>query len=250
MDESPEARATVAIRSLLSRAFRDELHRLLWMEPFVNRGEHDGGWSCRDHAVVLGLFLAVHGLPASLARGKCMFVQGPRGSRPPVALGQELAQSADHAWLELADRILDLSPNLSATGRSAWPGAEFQGIVFDEWQPKGAGRLERCGDPYSYDHAVARATHIEGALVAVYYRAMLVPTDHSSLVNLAAKLDSPLADRVYPEHGRQAYLAATAHLCEFAGGRARPIAGLSQRKAWRCVLAANPSPASVLGQRD
>src|SRR5688572_6667019 len=90
-----------------------EVHRLLWMEPFHNRGVLDLGWSCRDHAFVVACLLRLTSTSTRLVHGKCMYVQGPEATSPPCAIGQECHAVAGHTWLKSSDgKIMDVSPRL------------------------------------------------------------------------------------------------------------------------------------------
>ena len=81
---------TALAQSLLDDGLVDELHGFLWTEPFANKGTPDDGWSCRDHAVVVGRLLRSAGAEVRIRHGRCMFVQGPGAhGAPPVGIGPE-----------------------------------------------------------------------------------------------------------------------------------------------------------------
>lgn len=49
-----------AVERLVRSNVVDELHALLWVQPRVNRGELDLGWSCREHAASIDALLTLN----------------------------------------------------------------------------------------------------------------------------------------------------------------------------------------------
>jgi hypothetical protein len=240
-----------AIKILFEPAFRAELHRLLWIQPFVNAGEFDAGWSCRDHAITLLAFLATNGIPSELVHGRCMFVQGPLEQAPPVGLGQGLHQPSIHTWLDVAGcGLVDLSPNLAIKLPARWRPIAFDGILFDRWLPSGCGQLIKCADPGTYEAETARASHDHGRSTAVYFEERRESIVTKRLIEALKTINSPLSVRVYERHGSDAYLAVVLHLIDFLSGKARGIAGVSHNKAWRLVVERHSDARAALALRS
>lgn len=242
-------RATDVLRDPL---FQRELHRLLWIQPHPNNGEVDAGWSCRDHAVVTGLFLVLQGEYPDIMHGRSMFVQGPDGKFPPIGFGQPLEQHSGHTWLDIPGKgVIDLSPNLATQSEEVlryWRGINFGGIVMDGWLPSGGGKLVKCDSPGDYINEINKATHVEGGVIAVYFEQRRESAPLDALIKAAQEIDSPLSDGVYKDYGRLAYIAAVAHLKDFVAGRSRAIAGVSQHQAWQFVLSRYPDPLAAIHQ--
>src|SRR5262245_48295199 len=103
--------ARAVVERVFPSEFLQELHKLLWIEPHVNRGMFDPGWSCREHAVITCCLPLAQGVEAQLTHGKVMYVRGPSGSLPPAGLGQALGDLGGHTWLEVGEvGIVDVSP--------------------------------------------------------------------------------------------------------------------------------------------
>jgi hypothetical protein len=235
--------ARLALAALAETLLIRDLHRLLWIPGLVNRGEPDGGWSCRDHAAILGALLALHQVPADLAHGRCMFVQGATSGRSPSGIGQELGQASGHTWLEIAGAgIVDLSPNLAPDPpQRGWYNLDFAGIVFDRWRPAGAGQVIRCSTAAEYSRQIALASHLEDGVVALYLEERRSAFDPLLLVT-RTMIDSPQCDRVFDKYGPSAYVSVVLHLRDLLLGEAPPVGGVSQSKAWSTVLSRYPDP--------
>src|SRR5262249_32563263 len=117
------------------KAFLSEIHKLLWIEPRINRGVFDSGWSCREHAFVCACLLLSSGFRPTVVIGKALFIQGPDNGRPPVGLGTQRADTTSHAWLSLPEwGMLDISPNLDIY-KPPWRRIQFSGIFGGNWEP-------------------------------------------------------------------------------------------------------------------
>src|SRR5690606_22999197 len=105
--------------------FLDEVHHLFWIKPFINRGQQELGWSCRDHALTLGLIAAMLGREVVLVTGEAVFVQGPTGGRNPIGV-----QQAPHSWFRTADGTFDVSWRLDAVRNvPQWRPWHAHGVV-------------------------------------------------------------------------------------------------------------------------
>ena len=75
------------IPALLSKEIVAEIHNLLWTKPIRSRSPTEAaeaGWSCRDHAFVVGFILYAAGIESDFVTGKNMFVRGPALNKPPM----------------------------------------------------------------------------------------------------------------------------------------------------------------------
>jgi hypothetical protein len=160
---------TALAQSLLDAGLADELHGLLWTAPFANKGTPDDGWSCRDHAVVVGHLLRSAGADVRIRHGRCMFVQGPGADgAPPVGIGQEGSSRVGHTWLYAADLgDVDLSPRLQAA-QPPWVPVRSPGVVGSSWVAGRATAFSVTTHLREYEAAIGRATGATGELQAVY----------------------------------------------------------------------------------
>jgi len=235
----------MAAEFLKSRAFIAELHRLLWIEPFRNRGIFDPGWSCRDHAVLVGCTLRANGIYAVLSHGKNMFVQGASDGWAPMGIGQPAAHSNDsHTWLKTqSGMLLDPSPRLSATGVPGWRSVECLGIIESRWLPEGTGEVVSCGSGSEYDQAIALASHRTGANTALYWEENDEELTADLVTDSLERINSPLTAELRRLGDVEIYCKAALHLAEIAAGKGRPLAGLSHQKAWS-IIASSPAGAT------
>jgi hypothetical protein len=216
---------TIWVKHTLSdHRFQRELHRLLWTPASSCEGEFDAGWNCRDHGIIVGLVVATQNIHCDMVHGRNMFIQGSRDDLPSVGMGQELEKKFGHTWLDLPSRgIIDLSPNLAPEFPTKWRSLNFGGILCDEWLPANEGKLIKCTSALAYKSAMAEASHAVGGVIAVYFEQRREKVTFERWIEAAQKIESPLSDIVYQEHGLLAYLSAAAHLINFAGGRSQPL---------------------------
>jgi hypothetical protein len=78
---------------------------------------------------------------------------------------------------------------------------------------------------------VARATHAVDTVTAVYWPRHADPFSPDMLN--AEYVHSPLTEKAIPVAGADFYLLLATHLHALSSGRRRPLAGVSQQKAWR-----------------
>lgn len=227
---------TRAVESLHNQKFIEEINRLFWTDPITNKGMFDPGWNCRDHAVILGTYLGVYGIHSQLVDGRCFFVKGPAGGAPPKGIGQEVRHPAGHTWLDVPSRgLCDISPRLSKP-IPQWGSVPFFGIVFDKWLPENGGLIRMAKSARDYDKLVAMATHEEGCLQGIYFEQSRTKVELALLADPPVTINSPGAHKIVSDYGVASYWAGLAHLLEFEAGRSRPIAGVSQRKAWMILV--------------
>ena len=220
---------------LLHEGFRRDLRRLLWIDPSVNRGATDLGWNCRDHAVITAFILRTRGFTPSIVEGRCMYVQGVSGDRPPAGIGQELEGYVGHWWVLVPDTgFVDLSPNLGVRVQ-AWRPMDFFGLVADRLYPEGSGEVRMVGSRADYDQEIAKATHRPDHLTAVYLVMGKKGLTRDDLTDAVRRINSPLTDRLYRYKDQEIYGKAIVHLLGILDGTRRPLAGVSQNKAWSLV---------------
>ncbi len=220
-----------AIASLIAPKFLAELRALLWTKPIVNHGWFDGGWSCRDHAVVLAALLALDGHEPTIRHGKCTFVQGATADQPPVGFGQEPTHPIGHSWLAIGAVNLDLSPQLN-TPRQGWRPLKSIGVIGNRWLTEaGASQVALTGTTTDYEHQIAIASHLTNELRAIYLLEREEPFDRRMLT--LGYVNSPLTDRIRRFAGELAYSNLVSHLDSVRQGG--PTFDDSGPKAWRTI---------------
>jgi hypothetical protein len=214
--------------------FLEELHHLLWMEACENKGMFDAGWSCRDHAFVVGALLKAVGEEVRLVHGKNIFIQGPAGSKPPVGIGQQDHEMSGHSWLKSdTGKIIDLSPRLHSGLPSHWAPLGFTGIVHGVWQPEGEGSVAGFTTALRYRQAVAEATHRQGSNVALYLEQFKASFSVSIVTDAVEYINSPLTDRLRELQDPEIYSKCVLHLRGFIDGTRESLTELPQHEAWK-----------------
>lgn len=226
---------TDIVERLRSIDFASELHKLLWIDPLTNRGQFDPGWNCRDHAWLTAALLTAHRVPCVMTIGKAMFVQGASSGHPPNGLGIDEGNPGIHCWITLADEtVCDLSPNL-ALMKGISRSRPFSGIVSNVAIGSGDIAIVMTRKPLDYSNEIARATHRDGQLSAVYLALKSVQFDEAMVRESHRFINSPLTDRICPRFGHDVYAKAALHfLGRISGGR-RSLAGVAQNKGWAIV---------------
>lgn len=230
--------ATTLNALLTDPAFVDELHAFLWTEPFLNRDQRDGGWSCRDHAVVVGAVLQNLGAAVSIRHGRCMFVLGPEpDGHPPVGIGQDSDGSgAQHSWLHVGGYgDVDLSPKLS-TPQERWRAVLSPGIVGSEWIADRPTSFYLCAAPSEYDQVVAKATHAESEARAIYAyvkeERFTSEIAESGLSWANSRVSLRQRNR---GHGEDLFVRLGRHLIGVERGTRKSLAKISTNKAWSLI---------------
>lgn len=236
-----------AVEELFSSGAVGELHELLWIEPRVLHGVPDGGWHCREHAVVLGALLVLAGIPLKVVNGRCLFVQRPQGSGEALAIGQGPGEPTigpfGHTWLEVEGLgILDLSPNF-ASPAPPWLPIASRGVIGESWGVEGlTARVVKCRNMQEYDAAIVAACEVPSTATAIYLTEDVQPLRSSMF--LSDFLASPETDRARLNGGSDVFLKLVGYLREFADARTRRnLSKLNRKKAWR-ILGSRP-PAEV-----
>ena len=214
--------------------FLDEVHHLFWIKPFINRGQQELGWSCRDHALTLGLLAAMGGKEVVLVTGEAFFVQGPAGGRAPVGV-----QQAPHSWLRTTEGTFDVSWRLNAVRNiPQWKPWNAQGVVAGKVMPAGAATFVSTTDRTRYTQLVNGATHLENGRVAAYLAESVDNLNSGLLSQQYAWVNSPLTDRI-KKIGPDLYSAAALHLVSYLE-RGESIRNLEQEAAWAALAKKYP----------
>jgi hypothetical protein len=202
----------------------------------MNRGTFDGGWSCREHALITCCLLTAHGIEAWLIHGKVMYVRGPSGGLPPVGRGQELSSQAGHTWLDIPDiGVVDLSPNLAGGIHPHWPSVTFSGILGSEWLPYGGGQFVQCTSAQDYDNQIALGSYQENGMRAVYLPMLRERLTSGMIMDAFRYVNSPLTDSLRKRFDSSVYAKAVLHFADRLDGRGRSLAGVSRNKGWSII---------------
>jgi hypothetical protein len=228
---------------LLDSVFQDELHALLWIDPRSNSGTLDGGWSCRDHVVVLGTLLVENGVGCRVQHGRSMFCQGSgQEGEPALANGQTVDfRPMSHSWLDVDGiGIVDLSPQLDSRfyRRDLWHPVSSRGVIGDRWMTEPPTSVTVVGHLSEYDNEIAAASHLVEGQIAIYLlegeEQFTKEITEEGLEWANSPLSIKLRDRGLPS---DVYGRASRHLGGLDGRRS--LSTVSQMKAW-----------SILGDDD
>jgi len=223
-------------RLLFDTRFRAELHHLLWIEPFKNRGVFDAGWSCRDHAFLVCCVLRASGFPTMFVHGKNMYVQGAEGTLPPVGVGQKVDDVSAHTWLQSSSRnVIDVSPRLRNAGIAQWRPVQFLGVVESEWRPNGLGQVVTCSNARAYSDAIALASRRKGENTAVYWEQREEDLTVDVIENARTFVNSPLTTKLRGFRDKEIYSKAALHLIDVVAGLRPSLIDLPRHKAWTMV---------------
>ncbi len=226
---------------LASEPFRQELHHLLWIDPLINKGVRDEGWSCRDHALVVAALAAIRGHAAVAISGSVGFVQGPVGDQRPV--GRNIGP---HWWLMIESMgTCDFSPRLIKTRElPEWGDWQDAFLLGSAYVPAGTIAYAMTPHEPTFQAAFAAATNQEGVRTALYLRKAAEPLGLAQFERARDWINSPLTDRLkqrFPLR-KDIYLRAVLHLDDFIKGAAASLRGLPQMQAWTQVAARAGNP--------
>lgn len=239
-------------RALTDVDLLDELHTLLWLDAYYNRGTFDPGWSCRDHVVVVGKLLVDCGADVMIRHGRSMFVQGSTSDgEPPVGIGQlpemKPMSRSWHSWLWVEGLgNVDLSPKLSDRAPH-WRPITSQGVIGSRWLVQGEAVFIECRTPSDFDREVATASHSVEARTAIYFVEGEEPFTNEIAYRGLAWANSPLSRKLQQRHlPEDIYARAAIHIPKAADGERRPLRRVSQFKAWD-ILASDAELGGVPG---
>ena len=210
----------------------DEIHHLLWIEPFDSRGIWDPGWSCRDHALVVATLLEMWGKRSQLLTGSACFVNGSNGDLPPVGLQQK-----PHTWVKCEGfGHIDLSIRISRTGVKAWRPLEDRVIVNSAFVPQGGAFTTFSTSPKASEIAIAKASHQVKILNAIYTYTLRdrIYWKRNLIMQSSAYINSPITTRLRRLFGVQDQFHASValHLFKLVNGEVESLRNVSQEEAW------------------
>lgn len=220
--------------ALASRAFRSELHHLLWVSPFTNRGVRDEGWHCREHALIVGVLALLHGFSAVAIHGKAEFVMGPTGGVPPGCIRQD-----PHTWVRI-DGVgsCDLSVRLNSMPSGlVWADWQDSYLLGSKFVPNDSTFYSALGDRMKHENACALASHQPDARAAHYLQ---IQGEHIGLQQIENSMkwcNSPMTDRLknmYPTRS-DIYAKAILHLDEILCGKGQSVIHIPQMAAWGAI---------------
>src|SRR5262249_54164376 len=224
------------IQCTLSPSLIQEVHALLWIDPFVNRGVYDPGWNCRDHALIVAGILAANSVPVQIVHGRVMFVLGPSGSYPPVGRGQDVDDSRTHTWVEVPSiGIVDISPNLRTRDHAKWRPTNFDGIIASRWIPEDNCIVRQVVSAFEYEREIALATHRQEQCSAVYWGRDKDVFSPKLFKNAFDYANSPLTDKLRQNFQQSIYAKITLPLIDRTRGFGRSLATVSRNKAWQII---------------
>lgn len=218
------------IQKILQPEFLQELHRLLWTEPFDNNGTWDDGWNCRDHALVIGALAQMLKFKASIIFGKAGYIQGPVNSSPPVGLMQ-----SPHAWVAVEKGgFFDLSLRLDRMHDDKWSSWTTMAVGGSNVYPAGSARFVMVKTPVEYENCVANATHMTNTRTAIYLGNEYALLSREIVSNSLGWCNSPLCDRVRAKFGEviDFHARVILHLADLVHNAAEPMSHLNQTQAW------------------
>ena len=220
--------------ALASQPFRNELHHLLWTDPFMNRGLRDEGWNCREHALFVGVLALLCGFTAVVIHGSAEFIMGPTGGVNPGSIKQD-----PHTWVRI-DSVgsCDLSVRLNTmpTGLT-WHGWQESYLLGSIFLPPASTDYTSLVDPIKHQNVSALATHQRDKRAAHYLQKAGEQIDLSQIENIRKWCNSPLTDRLkklYPTRS-DIYAKAILHLDDILRGKGQTITGLPQMVAWGAI---------------
>lgn len=219
--------------AISTEQFRRELHHLLWIEPST-KNELDMGWSCREHALFVGVLALLQGFPVVLVHGHAAFIQGSIGDIPPGGITQD-----PHTWLRI-DGVgtCDLSVRLNTMpGQVAWKDWRESYLLASVFVPSKSTAFMGVSDPLKFEALFAEATHQKGERAAVYLNKTAEHLGIEHIENARRWCNSPLTDRLkkwYPTRS-DIYAKAILHLNEILCSRGQSIIDLPQIAAWGAI---------------
>jgi hypothetical protein len=222
------------LTELVRPDFLAELHHLLWLAPFVNKGQWDEGWNCRDHALVTACLAALHGQTPSILNGKVMLIDSGRGTTPPIGI-----EASTHSCVGIVDAgIIDLSIRFT---RSANPSREVSwpvnGVLHSRATPPGTCNVKVTTKTSDYERAVAEATHRVATRSLIYHLSGGFELTIKNLEHAFDITNSALSDRLRDELrlGSDVYAKAALYLWDFLNGISPPLSTLPQDAAWLAI---------------
>lgn len=227
MDVSRSPVAGKPTELLCSQRLRHELNHLLWIQPFVNRGTLDYGWSCRDHAFVAGIVAQLLGLTVELVHGEALFVRGATDDASGIGLHQKA-----HSWLAIdGDGLMDISVRVSVPG-TGWPAPAIEYVASNQCRP--GGNLLIAGTRDAFESALLAAPSLQGEH-AIYRADRTAIIDQQLANNAFAVIHSPLTVSLSKNFPSSLYAKLAVHAYDLLCGRAESLTAHPQDYAWKKI---------------
>lgn len=221
----------VPLRIFNGEKFLRELHHFLWTPAQVIGDAVDAGWSCRDHALVVGILLESFGYKAMLAHGEALFVRGPSGKSPSVCFTQR-----PHHWLlvqEVGAMDLSVKPDFASGGEQIrFP---LRTLFANQWHPRGKGRVIFINDAKAFARAEEALPQQRNHATAVYLTKEAEHIHEGHINYSAGWIGSALTGLLEAQYGNPValYAALMLHLHAFVSGNAPSLADLSFGESWK-----------------
>jgi len=210
--------------------FLRELHHFLWVAPFVNsKGEHDAGWGCRDHALVVAGIIAVMKSTSAHMTGK-MLVHIPSVAQLRIEVDAHTYLMVEgFGYIDLSIRLESVLPDIPwrpacVLGRQCWPDGRVKRVLPGE-QADALQGAERSKMPH-----IIYVRDKVGRLAAEDLEAALDFTN------------SPLADRLRDRYDNGIYSRLIRHLYLFLRGEEASLTYLGQDEAWARLAEGKGNP--------
>jgi hypothetical protein len=222
---------------MISTSISKELHSILWSKPFVNNGLYDGGWNCRDHALVIGGLISILGRKIGISHGKNMMVKGPTKHFPPIGYGQDGNMGAGHSWIvDESLTIFDYSLKLPK-GKKNKQWKSYSDPIVENTKcnnVKGA-TIVVTNNLNDYESEIASSTHIDDGFRIIYYQEKYELFNPSKALDPFHWIDSPLSNKMKLRYPKGIYVKIIMHLHELISGKAKSVAKKSQIGAWNTI---------------
>lgn len=220
----------VQLREFSSERFLREIHHFLWIDPQRVGDSLDAGWSCREHALVLGLLVESFGHRTLLVHGEAFFARGASGKSASTSFSQK-----PHNWVLVQDvGAIDISikPDFDNAGdRFRLP---LNCIFANEWLPRGRGRVFFVDDAGVFARAAAELPQQRNHATAVYLTREIEHLHYGHITHSAGWAGSALTSLLDAQYGNPSdlYAALMLHLRAFVLGDAPGLSKLSFHASW------------------
>jgi hypothetical protein len=215
-----------------------EIHTFLWAKPQINNGVYDGGWNCRDHAIVSAGLLLLEGKRVNLCEGKNMIVRGPIGDTPPVGYGQASERSdGRHGWVSTGDGLVtDYSMSTPSPEQGkGWKGVLNPFIEDSVCSNNSGAEIILTHSQFEYDNEINKSTHLNNRLFVIYFLESASPPSLETFANPFIWINSPLSKKMKSRFSNGIYIKIIMHLYDLSRGNTKSLSDKSRIAAWSCV---------------
>lgn len=237
IQKSGKMRPQTLLEHLAEKKFLDELHHLLWNEPFVKNGIRDEGWNCRDHSLLVAGIVRRLGYSCDIHSGKCAFVQG--GNNNILSLSLEVNP---HSYVYLLQKgIIDFSPRFQCfavpLGFLQWP---IEGIFLNKLLPKQLktkSEIVIANNEPDFQFHIRRTVQHKESRALIYLKQGTANSLQEMLNNPGQTINSPLSCHLLNglKLGNDIYKKALLQLWEFINERTTSLQSFSRDDAWKTI---------------